>query len=141
MLRHDAVADAGVIGVPDEEAGELPRAFVVRKPGKEVTEKTLQDFVAGTCNAIYRLIDDLRCHVIFNSISVISGRWASDNEKPCAVELRLQFKKIFVSNGSRTGIARSKCDRSTIELPRFPVYYMRETDKDTERQGETHTHI
>ena len=47
LLRHDAVADVGVIGVPDEEAGELPRAYVVKKPGKNVTEKDLQDFVAG----------------------------------------------------------------------------------------------
>ena len=47
LLRHEAVADVGVIGVPDEEAGELPRAYVVKKPGKEITEAVLQDFVAG----------------------------------------------------------------------------------------------
>lgn len=46
LLRHEAVADVGVIGVPDEEAGELPRAYVVKKPGKEITEAALQDFVA-----------------------------------------------------------------------------------------------
>ena len=48
LLRHEPVADVGVIGVPDEEAGELPRAFVVRKPEQEVTEAELQQFVAGT---------------------------------------------------------------------------------------------
>ena len=47
LLRHDCVADVGVIGVPDEEAGELPKAYVVKKAGKEVTEGELQDFVAG----------------------------------------------------------------------------------------------
>ena len=47
MLRHDAVADVGVIGFPDEEAGELPKAFVVRKAEKHVSEKELQDFVSG----------------------------------------------------------------------------------------------
>ena len=47
LLRHDAVADVGVIGVPDVEAGELPKAYVVKKPDKQVTEKELQDFVAG----------------------------------------------------------------------------------------------
>ena len=29
-------------------------------------------------------MDDLRFYVLFNSISVISGRWVDDNERLCA---------------------------------------------------------
>ena len=33
LVEHAGIADAAVIGKPDAEAGEVPKAFVVRKPG------------------------------------------------------------------------------------------------------------
>ncbi|XP_078176782.1 4-coumarate--CoA ligase-like 5 isoform X1 [Carex rostrata] len=40
------IADAAVIPYPDEEAGEIPMAFVVRQSGANLTEKDIMDFVA-----------------------------------------------------------------------------------------------
>lgn len=41
LMRHSAVALAGVVGVPDVTQGELIAAFVVPKPGQIVTEAAL----------------------------------------------------------------------------------------------------
>ncbi|KAL3512574.1 hypothetical protein ACH5RR_025291 [Cinchona calisaya] len=40
------IADAAVIPYPDEEAGQIPMAYIVRKPGSHITEKQIMDFVA-----------------------------------------------------------------------------------------------
>ena len=46
LLSHPKVADAAVIGIPDEEAGEVPKGFVVLKDASATPEE-LMEFVAA----------------------------------------------------------------------------------------------
>ncbi len=41
LARMDGVADAAVIGVPDQRLGEVGRAFVVTRPGSELDEESV----------------------------------------------------------------------------------------------------
>lgn len=42
LMEHPAVAEAGVIGIPDEVCGEIVKAFVALKPGVEQDESLLK---------------------------------------------------------------------------------------------------
>ena len=46
LQSHAAIVDAAVIPSPDEEAGEVPKAFVVEAPGGSVSADEVKNFVA-----------------------------------------------------------------------------------------------
>ncbi len=45
LVRHAAVQEAAVVGLPDNKWGEAPHAFVVLKPGATATSDDLRTFV------------------------------------------------------------------------------------------------
>ena len=47
LLTHESVEDCGVVGVPDADAGELPKAFIVTKPGHTLTAQQVHEFMKG----------------------------------------------------------------------------------------------
>lgn len=55
LLSHTEIADAAVIPYPDEEAGQIPMAFVVRKPGSSITEYQVMDYVAKQVSPYKRI--------------------------------------------------------------------------------------
>ncbi len=47
LLTHPDVADAAVIPLPNEEAGEIPKALLVRKANTNMSEEEIMDWVAA----------------------------------------------------------------------------------------------
>lgn len=47
LLTHPLIADAAVVGSPDDDGQEVPKAFVVRVADAELDEDAVMSFVAG----------------------------------------------------------------------------------------------
>jgi acyl-coenzyme A synthetase/AMP-(fatty) acid ligase len=47
LIRHPDVTDAAVVGVHDEEAGEIPAGYVTLRPGASASPQEIQQFVAS----------------------------------------------------------------------------------------------
>jgi len=57
MRGHAEVADVAVVGVPSDQWGETPVAFVVLKPGARASAQALLEWTNSRVNRIQRLAD------------------------------------------------------------------------------------
>ncbi|XP_065156969.1 uncharacterized protein [Atheta coriaria] len=55
LMTHEEIKDAAVVGIPDERAGELARAFVVKSEGSGLTPESVQEWVAKHVSMAKRL--------------------------------------------------------------------------------------
>ena len=64
LLRHEAVLEAAVVGMPHEKWGETPHAFVVLRSGAQATEDDLARFARANLAhfkvpTVFRLVNEL----------------------------------------------------------------------------------
>lgn len=60
LLDIEGVADAAVVGIPDTLAGEVPRAYIVRKPDSKVDEETISRYVNSKVTHYKKLAGGVR---------------------------------------------------------------------------------
>ena len=85
LYRHEAVAEAIVIGVPDEEKGEVPKAFVTLEQGASVKVSELMHFLHDELNPI---------------------------ERPASIEIRRELPKTHIGKPSRKALAEEESNKS-----------------------------
>ena len=58
LMEHPAVKDCAVVGIPEENLGEIPKAFIVKKEGGTLSAEEVMAFVAERV-APYKKIRDV----------------------------------------------------------------------------------
>jgi 4-coumarate--CoA ligase len=88
LLTNPKIRDAAVVGVPDEDAGELPLAFVVTDSGAVLTEVEVKQFIEGRVSSPKRL----RGGVIFTT---------AIPKNPSGKILRRELRQLLRKNKSK----------------------------------------
>ncbi|KAL5728479.1 4-coumarate--CoA ligase [Ranunculus cassubicifolius] len=83
LISHLDIIDVAVTGWSDEEAGEIPVAFVVKRPGSNLSENDVIDYVASQATPYKKV----RMVVFTPSIP----------KSPAGKILRRQLKNFFIS--------------------------------------------
>ncbi|KAJ3933062.1 MAG: phenylacetyl-CoA ligase [Lentinula lateritia] len=60
LLMHPSIADAAVIGIPDEYAGEVPMAFVVLQPGAATLVEHDSNYATELQSSIFQHVVDAK---------------------------------------------------------------------------------
>lgn len=55
LRNHSDVVDAAVIGIPHLSFGEIPKAFIVRRPKSTVSSNDIQNFVANQVSSFKQI--------------------------------------------------------------------------------------
>jgi acyl-CoA synthetase (AMP-forming)/AMP-acid ligase II len=94
IVRHPAVNEAAVFGVPDEKWGEVPVAAVTLGEGQRITAAELKDWINARVDAKFQRVSDV---IILDSFPRnVAG-------KTLKREMREQYRKQSMSLSSRIG--------------------------------------
>ena len=75
LLKHPAIVDVAVIGIPSEQWGESPMALCVRRDGAAVTEDEVKAWANGQLSKTQRLVAvEFRDHLPRSTIGKIMKR-------------------------------------------------------------------
>lgn len=99
MGQCPGVADIGIIGVPDGQGNDLPRAYVVsseRNPAASVSETDIHDFLNSRVSVYKRLrggvvfVDEIPRNLNGKIMRQVLKEWSEkDSQGPASVRAKL----------------------------------------------------